>query len=183
LQEFTARLRKSLQKPAIEFRVLFVDDGSTDNSLEIIQDICQQNSNYGYIRLSRNFGKEIAMTAGIEFSSADALVIIDADLQDPPELIPDLLNCLKSSAADVVYAKRKRRRGEHWFKKLCASLFYKLFNSLNRFYFPRDTGDFRIMRRNVVEAAKKMRRKKSGLMKGPLWHGVGFQAGLGLSGY
>ncbi len=96
------------------------------------------------------------MSAGLDYSQSDALVIIDADLQDPPELIPLMVAHLEKEQADVVYARRKFRHGESWFKKKCASIFYSLFDKLSRFKFPRDTGDFRVIRRRVVLALQEI---------------------------
>lgn len=112
------------------------------------------------------------MTAGINYSRGDALVIIDADLQDPPEIIPAMVQKMEDEQADVVYAKRKIRHGESWFKKKCASLFYSLFNRLSRFEFPKDTGDFRIIRRRVIVALQEIG-ETNRFMKG-LFAWVGF---------
>lgn len=152
LADFVTRLLCSLDGMSYSYSVIFVDDGCTDRSLTIIKDTCNRYQQCGYIRLSRNFGKEIAMSAGIDFSQSDALVIIDADLQDPPELIPELVAKMEKEQADVVYAKRRVRHGDSRFKRLSASMFYWLFDKFSRFSFPRDTGDFRILRKRVVIA-------------------------------
>lgn len=156
LEEFVKRLFAALDGGLHSYNVIFVDDGSTDSSLTLIKNICRKNSQCGYLCLSRNFGKEAAMSAGIDFSESDALVIIDADLQDPPELIPEMLDKLEHEQADVVYARRRLRYGDSWLKRRCAGMFYWLFDKLSRFSFPRETGDFRVMRRRVILALQKM---------------------------
>ncbi|HHD63111.1 MAG TPA: glycosyltransferase [Desulfobulbaceae bacterium] len=173
LKEFGKRLLGVLENRSSVYSVLFVDDGSTDGSLPIIKDICNRYPRCGYIRLSRNFGKEAAMSAGIDFSQSDALVIIDADLQDPPELIPNMVALLEREHADVVYAKRRVRHGDTWFKKKCARLFYRLFDAFSRFSFPQDTGDFRVLRHRVVVALQRMD-ETNRFMKG-LFAWVGYQ--------
>lgn len=156
LEEFTRRLFCSLESISQPYNVIFVDDGSQDSSSSIIKNICFNNPQCGYIRFSRNFGKEAAMSAGINYSQSDALVIIDADLQEPPELITEMLKVLETEQVDVVYAKRRVRHGDSLVKKNFASLFYWFFDKLSRFTFPRDTGDFRVMRRRVVVALQGM---------------------------
>ncbi len=173
LSLFISRLSTVLENMHMSYNVIFVDDGSTDHSLSIIKDACENNPQLGYISLSRNFGKEAAMSAGIDNSRAEALVIIDADLQDPPELIPDLLNLLEQKDADVVFAKRKKRHGESFIKKAFARIFYRIFNKLSRFDFPEDTGDFRILKRRVVRALQQIE-ENNRFMKG-LFAWVGFQ--------
>lgn len=172
LEEFAKRLLGTLEGMTPSCNVIFVDDGSMDTSLMIIKRICSRSPYCGYISLSRNFGKESAMSAGIDCSRSDALMIIDADLQDPPELIPDMVTLLEKQQADVVYGKRKARHGDSWFKKSCANLFYYLFDKLSRFHFPRDTGDFRVLRRRVVVALQRMD-ETNRFMKG-LFAWVGF---------
>ncbi len=156
LEEFIKRLLRTLEGMTCSHNVIFVDDGCTDGSFTIIKNTSTKYPQCGYIRLSRNFGKEAAMSVGIDCSQSDALVIIDADLQDPPELIPEMVEIMETRQADVVYGKRKIRRGDSWFKRSSACIYYWLFDKLSRFSFPRDTGDFRVLRRRVVVALQKM---------------------------
>lgn len=135
---------------------LFVNDGSTDDTLWIIQQIAKKDSRISYVNLSRNFGKEIAMIAGIDHVKSDALVIIDADLQDPPELIPKMIE-LWQDGYDDVYAKRRSRDGETWLKKLTSKLYYRTLQRVTRVPIQEDTGDFRLLDKRVVEAIQQFR--------------------------
>jgi glycosyltransferase involved in cell wall biosynthesis len=157
LDKLYARLGKladSLSK--YEFEFLFVNDGSRDGSLTIITDLAEKDKRVSYVNLSRNFGKEIAMIAGIDHVDSDALVIIDADLQDPPELIPDMIKHWEEGYDDV-YARRSHRLGESWFKKLTSNLFYNLLQRTTHIDIQRDTGDFRLLDRRCVDALKQIR--------------------------
>ncbi len=138
------------------FEFLFVNDGSRDETLEIIKRYAKTNRRVSYINLSRNFGKEIAMIAGIDHAQGDALVIIDADLQDPPELIPDMIK-LWEQGYDDVYARRKSRDGETWLKKKTSQWYYKLLQSSTTIPIQIDTGDFRLLDRRCVDALKQFR--------------------------
>lgn len=138
---------------AVEY--IFVNDGSRDRSMEMISELSKNNSEIRYINLSRNFGHQIAVTAGLENSVGNAVVIIDADLQDPPELIPALYNKLKSGF-EVVYAKRRSRHGESFMKKFTAKLFYRILSKMTSISIPVDTGDFRIVDRKIVDVLKQM---------------------------
>lgn len=122
LSEFQARLKAVLDNQPLSFEVIFVDDGSTDETREILDGLQQDDDRVAVVRLSRNFGKEIAMTAGLDHAHGDAVVIIDADLQDPPELIPSLIEEWRNGY-DVVYAKRRTRPGETWLKRATAAAF------------------------------------------------------------
>lgn len=135
--------------------VIFVDDGSRDRSYELLKAIAITDSRVKLIHFSRNFGHQIAITAGMNLSHGDAVVVMDADLQDPPELVLDMLK-MYESGVDVVYAVRRNRLGESWFKKWSAKLFYRLLNRLSSIGIPLDTGDFRLMSRPVVDALKLM---------------------------
>ena len=139
-----------------EFEFLFVNDGSKDKTLDLIKDYADADPRVSYINLSRNFGKEIGMIAGLDHVTGDATVIIDADLQDPPELIPKMIK-LWEDGYDDVYAKRKSRDGETWFKKTTSKLYYKTLQSVTRIPIQEDTGDFRLLDRRVVEALKQFR--------------------------
>lgn len=139
-----------------DFEFLFINDGSKDKTLEIIKGYAEQDDRVSYINLSRNFGKEIGMIAGLDHVRGDATVIIDADLQDPPELIPQMIR-LWEEGYDDVYAKRKSREGETWFKKFTSRMYYKTLQSVTRIPIQEDTGDFRLLDRRVVEALKEFR--------------------------
>ncbi len=139
----------------LNYEFIYVNDGSVDNSLDLVKQLCINNSNIKYIDLSRNFGHQIAVTCGLDFSSGDKVVIIDADLQDPPELIIDLYNT-SLKGFEVVYAKRKQRQGENFFKLITAKLFYRILIRITNISIPVDSGDFRLIDRKVVEALKTM---------------------------
>lgn len=138
------------------FEFLFVNDGSKDKTLDIIKDYAEKDPRVSYVNLSRNFGKEIGMIAGLDHVQGDATVIIDADLQDPPELIPQMIT-LWEQGYDDVYAKRKSRDGESWLKKFTSKMYYKTLQSVTRIPIQEDTGDFRLLDRRVVEALKEFR--------------------------
>ncbi len=143
----------SIRHKGYEF--LFVNDGSTDGSMDVIRSLVSTDRNVRYIDLSRNFGQQIALSAGLDHCSGDWVAILDADLQDPPECIPDMLSRLEEGF-DVVYARRKNRQGESLLKKWTAKWFYRLFNALVPIDMPLDTGDFRVIRRNVVDILRNM---------------------------
>jgi len=139
-----------------DFEFLFVNDGSKDKTLDIIKDYAEKDPRVSYVNLSRNFGKEIGMIAGLDHVTGDATVIIDADLQDPPELIPEMIR-LWEDGYDDVYAKRKSREGESWLKKFTSKMYYKTLQRVTRIPIQEDTGDFRLLDRRVVEALKQFR--------------------------
>lgn len=139
-----------------QFEFLFVNDGSRDETLEIIKKHAAKDSRVAYVNLSRNFGKEIAMIAGFDHVSGDATVVIDADLQDPPELIPGMISYWEQGYDDV-YARRKSRAGESWFKKTTSEWFYRILQRSTHIPIQRDTGDFRLLDRRCVEALKQFR--------------------------
>jgi len=139
-----------------EFEFLFVNDGSRDKTIEIIKDYADKDNRIAYVNLSRNFGKEIAMIAGLDHVTGDATVIIDADLQDPPELIPQMI-ALWEEGYDDVYAKRKTRLGETWLKKASSKAFYRILQKVSHVPIQEDTGDFRLLDRRAVEALKQFR--------------------------
>ena len=138
------------------FEFLFVNDGSHDDTLAMIKKFAKSDSRISYINLSRNFGKEIAMIAGIDYIKSDAMVIIDADLQDPPELIPDMIK-LWEQGYDDIYAKRRSRDGETALKKATSKLYYRLLQNVTRVPIQEDTGDFRLLDRRVIDAIKEYR--------------------------
>jgi len=164
LHEFHRRLCKVLDSLDMAIQVIYVNDGSTDSTLDIINDLFIQDDRVMLVDLSRNFGKEIALTAGIDQTDSDAVIVIDADLQDPPELIPELIQWWRQGY-DVVYAKRTEREGESLLKKITAMAFYRLIQKLSRVKIPADTGDFRLLSRRAVEALKQLREQHR-FMKG-----------------
>lgn len=158
--------------PAYRCEMIFVNDGSRDGTQAIIDRLCDGDPRVAGISLSRNFGKEIAMTAGFDHAKGDAVVVIDADLQDPPELIVDMV-CEWEHGYDVVYARRTRRDGESWLKRVTAAVFYRLMKQTSRVAIPQDTGDFRLMSRRVMDALLQLREQHR-FMKG-LFAWVGFR--------
>ena len=151
-EECYKRLKKVLEGLAenYEYEIIFINDGSKDKTLNILENIAKENKSVKIISFSRNFGHQCAVTAGLKYVTGDAIVIIDADLQDPPELIPEMVK-LWEDGNDVIYGKRKSRAGESKFKLLTASMFYKTLNALSDVEIPKDTGDFRLVDRKVVE--------------------------------
>lgn len=141
---------------AYDFEFLFVNDGSRDQTLEMIKNYAEKDRRVAYLNLSRNFGKEIAMIAGLDYVTGDATVIIDADLQDPPELIPQMIKYWEDGYDDV-YAKRRSRAGESWFKRLTSDYYYKVLQKTTTIPIQRDTGDFRLLDRRCVEALRQFR--------------------------
>ncbi|RWZ78357.1 MAG: glycosyltransferase [Candidatus Microsaccharimonas sossegonensis] len=139
-----------------DFEFFFVNDGSKDTTLEIIKEQAEIDTRVSYLNLSRNFGKEIAMIAALDHVSGDATVIIDADLQDPPELIPEMITWWEKGYDDV-YAKRSSRLGESFLKKFTSRVFYNTLQSVTRIPIQKDTGDFRLLDRRAVEALKQIR--------------------------
>jgi len=164
LPEFHRRLGAVLDVLELPARIIYVNDGSTDGTLDAIYHLAEQDARVALVDLSRNFGKEIALTAGLDHADADAVIVIDADLQDPPELIPELVMHWRDGY-DVVYAKRTSRDGESAAKKLTAFVFYRLMQRMSRVRIPEDTGDFRLLSRRAVRAVCRMREQHR-FMKG-----------------
>jgi glycosyltransferase involved in cell wall biosynthesis len=157
LEKLYRRLSKlASDTPNYDFEFLFVNDGSRDRTLDILTEYAQIDTRVAYINLSRNYGKEIAMIAGFDHVKGDATVIIDADLQDPPELIPEMIKFWQDGYDDV-YARRTSRRGETFIKKLTSKLFYRTLQTVSRIPIQQDTGDFRLLSRRCVEALTQFR--------------------------
>ena len=156
LAEFHARVGAVLDRLDMRAQIIYVNDGSTDGTLEAIRRLAETDARVVLLDLSRNFGKEIALTAGLDHADTDAVIVIDADLQDPPELIPELVEQWLDGY-DVVYAKRTCRDGESVAKKVTAFLFYRLIQKMSRVRIPEDTGDFRLLSRRAVRAVCQMR--------------------------
>lgn len=172
IEVFYNRITSVLNTIGDTYEIVCVNDGSKDDTLLRLFKLHQQDSRVKVIDLSRNFGKEIAMTAGLDYATGDAVIPIDADLQDPPELIPKLIEKWEEGY-DVVYATRIEREGETAMKKFTAHLFYRLIKKLTPIDIPADTGDFRLMSRQVVNELKRLREHHR-FMKG-LFSWVGFQ--------
>lgn len=157
-----------------DFEIIYINDGSTDTTQELLEKIHAKDKRAIIINLSRNFGKEAAMTAGIDNATGNALIILDADLQDPPSLIPDIIKMWKDTGADVVYGQRIERKGETWFKKFTANGFYNVINFIAaNVEIPKNTGDFRLMNRRSIDALVQLREKHR-FMKG-LFAWIGFK--------
>lgn len=151
------RLNKITREIAeYEFEILLVNDGSKDKTLEIIKEQRKQDSRISYVDLSRNFGKETAMIAGLDYATGDAVIFMDADLQDPPELIPELIKYWEEGYDDV-YARRKTRKGETFLKKFTSKMYYKVLQKIAGMEIQKDTGDFRLLDRRCVNALKLLR--------------------------
>ena len=157
LPAFHERLAGVLDGLEMVSEIIYVDDGSHDGTVAILAELRRLDPRVAVLKLSRNFGKEIALTAGLDHASGDAAIVIDADLQDPPELIPELLQCWHEGH-DVVYAKRLSRAGESFVKRLTARNFYRIIQRLGgRVQIPEDTGDFRLISRRALDALGRLR--------------------------
>jgi polyisoprenyl-phosphate glycosyltransferase len=166
------RLISVLDQLNTSYEIICINDGSRDDTLKYLIDFNQQNPLIKVINLSRNFGKEIALSAGIDYTIGAAIIPIDADLQDPPELIVELVNKWREGY-DVVYATRRSRQGETWLKRTTANAFYRTIGRMSRVPIPPNTGDFRLLDRRVVEAIKKLP-ERTRFMKG-LFAWVGYK--------
>lgn len=169
--DFHERLAAVLEKLDMDCEIVYVNDGSTDRSLPLIRGLRDTDSNVTIVDLSRNFGKEIAMTAGLDHATGDAVVVIDADLQDPPELIPKFIEYWQQGY-DVVYGQRLEREGESFAKISSAHAFYRVINYLTRVDIPVDSGDFRLFSRRAVNSLKQLKETHR-FMKG-LFAWIGF---------
>ncbi|MDX9702642.1 MAG: glycosyltransferase family 2 protein [Candidatus Auribacterota bacterium] len=159
IEPLITRVNEVFDKLAdVAVEIFFVDDGSTDASLAVIKKFAVNYESIKYISFSRNFGHEFATTAGLDFARGDIVILIDADLQDPPEIIPAMIEKWREGF-NVVYARRSVRHGESLYKKLTSWIFYRLLNKLAEIKIPLDTGDFRLMDRNVVDSLKHCRER------------------------
>ena len=172
LRVFHQRLAAVLDGLDVAARVVYVDDGSGDDTWAVMQSLAAQDGRVATLRLSRNFGKELALTAGLDYADADAVLVIDADLQDPPELIPDFIARWREGF-DVVYGTRGERAGESWVKRWTAATFYRLIGRISSTPIPADTGDFRLLSRRAHQSLKGLRERHR-FMKG-LFAWVGFR--------
>ena len=139
-----------------EFEILFVNDGSKDKTIELIKEYREKDNRISYVDFARNFGKETAMIAGLDYATGDCVIFMDADLQDPPELIPEMLKYWEEGYDDV-YAQRRSRKGETWLKKFTSKMYYRVLQSLTNVEIQKDTGDFRLLDKRCVNALRKMR--------------------------
>ena len=174
LPELHTRLSDAARAITPSYEIVFVNDGSRDESRSILHILSQRDEHVYYIHFSRNFGHQIAVTAGLDRCRGKSVVIIDGDLQDPPEVIPELYEKHKSGY-DVVYARRSERKGETWFKRATAKLFYRILRRSTAIDIPLDTGDFRLIDRKVVDALKKMPEQNKFLRGQIAW--LGFRQG------
>lgn len=170
--EFHRRMIAALDALAVASEVVYVNDGSSDASLDLLRGFTAADARVVVLDFSRNFGKEIAMTAGLDHAAGDAVIVIDADLQDPPELIVDMLREWEAGA-DVVMMRRASREGESWLKKATARWFYRLIGSIGEQAIPADVGDFRLLSRRAVDALRALP-ERTRFMKG-LFAWVGFR--------
>src|SRR5690242_17339983 len=164
------RLTEVVLKISDSYELIFVNDGSRDQTLQLVKNIAATDPHVKYINFSRNFGHQIAVTAGLDHCCGDAVAIIDADLQDPPELILEMYAKMKEGY-DVVYAKRKSRQGETFMKKLTAKVFYRLLQRITSVNIPVDTGDFRIISHKIVKVLKQMPEQQKYLRGQISWAG------------
>lgn len=172
LESLFQRLESVLKPIKITYEIICINDGSKDNTFQCLLDYHNQNPLIKVVNFSRNFGKEAAVTAGLEFANGKAIIPIDADLQDPPELIAELLEKWREGY-EVVYGVRRSRDGESWLKKFTANNFYRVIGKISSVEIPADTGDYRLLDRQVVEVLKKMP-ERNRFMKG-LFSWVGFK--------
>jgi glycosyltransferase involved in cell wall biosynthesis len=154
ITETNSRIVNVMIKHNINYEIIYINDGSIDNTFNILTDLSKNNKHIKVLNFSRNFGHQNAVSAGVHNCSGDLAVIIDADLQDPPEVIPEMIELLIKEKCNVVYAQRIKRKEKSIFKKVTASIFYKLINFLSDIKFPVDTGDFRLIDKKVIEAYK-----------------------------
>lgn len=167
------RMRGVLEGTGLPYEMIFVNDGSRDGTMKILRDIAKEDEHVRAFCFSRNFGHQLAVTCGMDHAKGDALIIIDADLQDPPELIPAMIEKWRAGA-DIVYGKRAKREGEKALKKLTAAVYYRLLDWMSAYPIPLDTGDFRLLDRKVADVFLRMREHDRYLRGMSAW--MGFQA-------
>jgi dolichol-phosphate mannosyltransferase len=172
LPEFFRRTSAALDKLGVPWELVLVNDGCRDRSPEIMAELHARDPRVKVVSFARNFGHQVAITAGADYARGDAVIVMDADLQDPPEVIPDLLAKWREGF-EVVYAVRSERKGETWFKEFTAKAFYRIIYRITDIDIPMDTGDFRLMDRKVVDALKSMREKHRFMRGLSVW--VGFR--------
>lgn len=173
LRESYERMSAAMRSTGHPYEIIYVNDGSRDGTMKILRAIAKEDRNVRVLSFSRNFGHQLAVTCGMDAAKGDALIIIDVDLQDPPELIPEMVR-MWEDGADIVYGKRLRREGETLFKKLTAACYYRLLSWMSAYPIPLDTGDFRLIGRNVADCFLKMREHNRFLRGMSAW--MGFEA-------
>lgn len=166
---FIDAISKSLHGIESDYEIIFVNDGSTDDSLKLLRGLATEDKRVKYISFSRNFGQQAAITAGIDHAGGDAIITMDADLQDPPQLIPEMLNAWK--AGNDVVLMRRTRRHEGFFKRNTARMYYKLLNNFSDHKFPGNVGDFRLIDKKVAEVLKGLKEKSRYLRGMICWMG------------
>lgn len=170
LRDSFARMDAAMQKTGCDYEIIYVNDGSRDGTMKILRELAKEHEQVKVLSFSRNFGHQLAVTCGMDAAKGDALIIIDVDLQDPPELIPQMVDMWKDGA-DIVYGKRLRRKGETFLKKLTASMYYRLLSWMSAYPIPLDTGDFRLIGRNVADLFLRMREHNRFLRGMSAWMG------------
>lgn len=170
LKDSFARMDHAMRSTGYDYEIIYVNDGSRDQTLLQLRSLAEQHPQVKVLSFSRNFGHQLAVTCGMDAAKGDALIIIDVDLQDPPELIPQMVK-MWEDGADIVYGKRLKRKGETLFKKLTASMYYRLLSWMSAYPIPLDTGDFRLIGRNVADVFLQMREHNRFLRGMSAWMG------------
>lgn len=170
LRESFARMDAAMKQTGYDYEIIYVNDGSRDGTMKILRELAAEAPYVKVLSFSRNFGHQLAVTCGMDAAKGDALIIIDVDLQDPPELIPEMVR-LWENGADIVYGKRTKREGETLFKKLTAAAYYRLLSWMSAYPIPLDTGDFRLIGRNVADCFLAMREHNRFLRDMSAWMG------------
>lgn len=170
LKDSFARMDAAMQTTGCDYEIIYVNDGSRDGTMKILRELANGHKQVKVLSFSRNFGHQLAVTCGMDAAKGDALIIIDVDLQDPPELIPQMVK-MWQDGADIVYGKRLKRKGETLFKKLTAAMYYRLLSWMSAYPIPLDTGDFRLIGRNVADLFLQMREHNRFLRGMSAWMG------------
>ncbi|MCL2671158.1 MAG: glycosyltransferase family 2 protein [Clostridiales bacterium] len=173
LEESYARMDAAMQSTGHPYEIIYVNDGSRDGTMKVLRKLAKEHEEVKVLSFSRNFGHQLAVTCGMDAAKGDALIIIDVDLQDPPEIIPQMVERWKAGA-EIVYGKRAKREGETIFKKLTAAVYYRLLRSMSAYPIPLDTGDFRLLDRKVADVFLEMRENARFLRGMSAW--MGFEA-------
>ena len=156
--------------PNYEFEILFINDGSKDKSLELIKKFREEDEKINYVDFSRNFGQEVAMAAGLDYATGDCAIFMDADLQDPPDLVPEMVKYWEEGYDDV-YARRKKRTGESFLKKFTSKMYYKVLQKMTKVEIQKDTGNYRLIDRRCINALRKMKESERNLKSLFSWIG------------
>ena len=170
LRESFLRMDAAMQQTGYDYEIIYVNDGSRDDTMKILRALAKEHAQVKVLSFSRNFGHQLAVTCGMDAASGDALIIIDVDLQDPPELIPQMVK-MWEDGADIVYGKRLKREGESLFKKFTAAAYYRLLDWMSAYPIPLDTGDFRLISRSVADCFLNMREHNRFLRGMSAWMG------------